>query len=662
MAAPNQSPKSAIQLSFLGGMNSQIDPLLLPEGTYKYGLNVLNRTGCISVRPGHDWIISFPKPPSETQSNAQGMTLFKTFDGRDFLVAVVDGIIFYSETPFREWKHLTARLRGDVKQAYFCQCEASVTTNEDGSIAIVDPYRLLVIQDGAGRAVVWNGTQEARTERIPIGAAMAWSGNRLWVANGAQLYASDIGDPTSFLESEYIGMGGSFQLPYRITAMHEAPSVDGALIVFTEATTHVVQAGVRDRTLWPTTPDFIACLSTSLGCAAPRSVVQQYGLLWWMTRDGLVNLDIAKNSRQSSRINYFDAEMDASKRLLLPNYEGACCGVFGEFLFVSVPYCSAKNKHTWVLDAAPAVKVGVDKTSDISQEAAPSVWASVWEGTNPTAWVSGLVAGKTSVYHLSLGDDGIASVWQSFTDSEDDNGVPIQWAIETRAMASDGFAKIEPKAVDFRLTNIRGPLTVGAYIAPAHRMGYRNIFLGSTQASVDNMTADSVFPAVPGTEFTTASVFRSQLGHFRSPRSTQPRSTMDIRCDPQTGITGERDYGYSLLFTGIGHCVFAGFRMLYLPESEVLEGRCDTFGSTATVIAGDGTPGDTLSNPVFTFPVSYTDLQTQVVVQTELVASSILPGEAEKLAASVGKAIADAKYANANALDVDKRIVHYPSV
>lgn len=661
MASPNaKSPKSEIQLSFIGGMNSQLDPLLLPEGTYRYGLNVLNRTGVLSVRPGHEWVVSFPKVG--TSSNAQGFTLFKTFDGRDFLVAAVDGIVFYSEAPFRNWKHLTERFRGDVKHLFFCQCEASVTTNPDGSIAVVDPYRVLVIQDGAGRAVVWDGERTARTSRIPVGAAMAWSGNRLWVANGAQLYASDIGDPTTFNESEYIGMGGSFQLPYRITAMHEAPAADGALVVFTEASTHLVQAGVRDRTLWPTTQDFISCLSTTLGCVAPRSVVQQYGLLWWMTRDGLVNLDVAKNSRLSSRINYFDAEMDASKRLMLSDYEVVCCGNFGEFLFVSVPHCSARNRHTWVLDAAPTVKVGVDRTSEISQEAAPSVWASVWEGTYPAAWVSGLIAGSTSVFHMSLGDDGVVSIWKSFTDSEDDSGVPIQWAVETRAMGSDGFSKIEPKAVDFRLTNIRGPLTVGAFIAPAHRLAYRNIFTGTTNAEVGNLEADGVYPATEGTELTADTEFSSTLGQIRTPRTQQPRSSLDVRCDPQTGLLAERDYAFSLLFAGVGHCVFGGYRMFYFDETEPLDGRCDTFGAgmAGITVAGDGGIGDA-GNPVYKSSVTYVDLLSQQTVVTDLVTQSILPGVAEFLAAETGKAIAAAKYTNANALDSLKRVVHYPA-
>jgi hypothetical protein len=58
-----------------------------------------------------------------------------------------------------------------------------------------------------------------------MGGPMRWVGDRLWVARGAELFASDINNPISFLEDIYLATVRSFVLPSEITALARNPTV-----------------------------------------------------------------------------------------------------------------------------------------------------------------------------------------------------------------------------------------------------------------------------------------------------------------------------------------------------------------------------------------------------------------------------------------------------
>lgn len=643
MATPNQPVRAASQLSFLAGMSSQLEPLLIPADGYRIGVNVLNRGGVISTRPGHEWKIAFPKPADHI-SNPQGFTHFKTFEGQDFLVAVVDGVVWYAkDQPFIEWYKLSQLLRADAPAVYFASCEKASKTSEDGSVEVIAPYRVLIIQDGSSAPVFWDGISSSQARDVPVGTAMAWSGNRLWVADGPRLYASDISDPLAFNETQYLGIGGSFLFPLRITALHESPDAREQLYVWTAASTHSVASNIRNRALWNTTDNFISCVSNTIGCVSHRSVTQQYGMLWWMTRDGLINFDQAQRSQLTSRVAMFDTEMAVSKSRLLHDLTQSASGVFGSFLLVSVPYCSERNRHTWVMDLGPTVTVGSDRTNEVSPTVATSVWSAVWDGTSPVAWVSGLIGGGSRCYHLSLGEDGVASVWESFTDSETDSGIPISWALETRAFTLDGFALMEPKSVDLRFSNIRGALDVAAFIAPAQHYSYQRILTHRAEADVSPLI-DAV------TQVGAPYVFRAEAsGQYRQLRSTQPRSSLSVTCDPQTSAVPTRDHAYSFYICGLGSCVFSGLRLLYLQEDTNYDGKClaPTGPTIRAWTDGNATDGGwdgfTFANPIYTATATHPGFSGQGV-QSGSGYSQISQAAADRLATETAKAKATMRY------------------
>jgi len=577
MAAPNQNPQPVVQRSFSGGMASQLDPMslrgddaLTTTGSlgrgaqYRVGVNIINRGGFISTRPGNEWKVTFPaRLPTDDgavlPSNAQGFVHFKTLSGQDYLVCAVDGAIYHSVYPFVSWEVLPIRLRADVSEIFFAVCEQALVNNEDGSVTAIDPRRVLIVQDGASRPIVWDGNTTINTATIPAGMVMAWSGNRLWVADGPKLYASDIGDPTSFRETGYLGIGGSFLFPLRITAMAE--NTDGnQLLVWTETSMHSVASGIRDREQWQATSNFIQTISSTIGCVSSRSVRQQYGLTWWMSRDGLANYNTAYNTRISSVLPVLDSEMAVSKAGLMKDLSRSCIGSHGSFLLVSVPYGSVMNKHTWVMDTAPLASV--------TETSSPPVWASIWTGFAPAAWVSGFIAGASRCYQLVTEEGGLVSLWEAFTDRTDDHGIPIRWSVETRGFGADGFTKLEVKRADIRLTNVRGVLDFAAFLSPSHYGAYRKILTHRAKANISPLSTDGVitpYTELPG----------QAAGQFRMLTSQSPTATLSVPCDPQVPRGNAlRAPSWSLLLAGVGHASVTGIRLTCLLDSESLDGTC----------------------------------------------------------------------------------------
>lgn len=632
MPAPNQPQSTTVQIAFSGGMISHLDPFTIPETGYRGAYNMVNRGGFLSTRPGYEWKATF-QLPAVGFSKAQGLCHFKTFEGVDYLLMAVDGAIFTSAYPFNEFKPLGIRMREDAPEVFFAVCEQSATTAEDGSLTLIDPKRIVVIQDGLSTPVVWDGGVAVRDMDIPQGTCMAWSGNRLWVASGAELYASDIGDPTSFVETGYLGIGGAFLLPMRITALTESPQQAG-LFIWTEGSMHSIASYIRDRNQWATTANFLQVISSTVGCVGQRAVTSQYGELWWMTRDGLANFDVAKAAFVSSTFTISDAEMAVSKAHLCRDLSSAALGTYGNYLMASVPYGSLMNRHTWVMDGTPV--------PGVAGAYARPAWASIWTGTNPFAWASGLFAGASRAYFLSQDADGRCSLWEAFSSLDTDSGIPIRWQVETRGYGIDGFSRYNLQAVELRFGNIRGVLDLAVFTAPSQHGTFTNVARRRDTASI---TPLAVGTAIPANDFLQGAA----AGGYRQFRTGKPGGTLTVLCDVQvpdrTLIT---EAVYSLVIAGVGRASLTGLRLMTLPESENQAGNCDIGAATAALYDGTAYSGEFpvdagFSNAPFTSTQTAPGLGGQPnVVSTAL--SSVSQPAADRIALETGNALALQRY------------------
>ena len=433
--------------AWIHGVNSVRNPWALPEDQVKFAVNVNLRGGIAQTRNGFKMQLSLPKgnfqggiifnankqsKAASTITNLSGVrivqqkTIFKP-DGTDiaaselpYAIFVVDGRAYYSPFPLTQPKNWSDYLLPDIQldpnvsNINIVIATQAASTNASGGTTIVPSHRMVVFQDGINTPCYWDGSDKTgqQATAMPIGYWMAFSGSRLWVANGNIISASDLANPIGWSERETGATRGDFSVPRPVTGMTDyiGQNNDTRLYVFTDQSTYTIASGVIDRTQWSTTPNFQQTLFPNIGCVAGRSIAFQNGLMWWYTQGGLVSVDVASSSYLSSQVLYKDVEMAKAKRLMAGNYTNICATSFENYLLYSIPYLETLNSATMVLDYAAA--------SEWNQARTPA-WAGVWNGIRPVNWSTNVINGSPQCFAFSVdysatSDGSFNHLWQAF--------------------------------------------------------------------------------------------------------------------------------------------------------------------------------------------------------------------------------------------------------
>lgn len=627
--------------TFIGGQNSSIAADQLLPAFYARGMNVVNRGGIVQCRPGYRCISVLPV------GLFQGGSFFKPKQGLTSIVFGVAGKLYLSHAPFKTYQLLEGvEFSPTARQLYFKQVEQSVQLNADGSLTLIPAKNLLVIQDGGtSPAVIFDGTR-AEAQRgpgtIPIGGPMEWVADRLWVARGASLYASDIGNPTSFTEPLYISTAESFILPATITALVRTPSTSIAqLLAFTETSTTLFQAGIRDRTLWATTTDFQKEIFPLIGCVSQRSVVIHYGYLWWYSQHGLTSIDAAAQSFVTSALRYTDNEMVDSKARLSSDLAGIASSTFENYLLVSVPHADKHNTHTWVLDSTEMV--------GIQQRSLPS-WNSFWTGTRPVQWLSGNVNGVTRSLYFSFDYDGNNRLWEAFTPDRLDDGCPITWWIETRGLHFGFPGKFkEFRYSDLFASELAGDVDFAVFWAGSARGKYKRIFTKRFKATRGVWRSGETYSM---SDKLFALKKQSRMLKTQDGRAIIAEETLSS-CDVELPAKEFRDEAFQLLLVGSGPGALRGYIMYVEPPTNTDDSgggvtEC-TDETEENFVRFDGAASehhifrDAYEELFATFPV-FTSVRSETVTQdgfTEVgigeARSVISQGDADKIASTIAR-------------------------
>lgn len=646
MATPRSND---FDIRFLGGMESAAEPGTLGTDYYARGMNVTNRGGIVQCRPGYRCRSVLPS------GNFQGSGVFRPKQGDTTLLFAVEGILYSTPYPFKTYKQLAnVAFVPHARQLFFQQAEQSIRYNDDGSLTLIPSKNIMVVQDGGYTPpAVFDGTK-AEHQRgagaIPLGGPMAWSGDRLWVARGASLFASDIANPFSFREPEYFATVSAFSLPGEITALAEVPNAEIAqLLVFTDSTTTLIQSGVRNRAVWNSTPNFQRILFPAVGCVSQRSITTHLGLLWWYSSFGLTSLDSASFTRQTSVLPYRDNEMAESKGRLSTDVGGVAMGTFENYLLVSVPYCDTKNRHTWALDNAPLQRGG---------GASAAAWNSFWTGTRPAQWISGSFGGSEQLFHISQDYDGMNRLWESFTPDRLDDGCPITWYVETRAV--DGGTPLQNKKfcyADVKLLELSGKVDIGVFWAGASRGKYKRILTKRILSTIGTLRTgetiryDSKIFALKKQSRTIRTQDARQLA------SAETLSSTDIESPDAEFI----DDAFQLLIVGSGPGAVAGLRYFLepapgtagsnSPDKEV-SGAVEQNETEENFVRFDGAAAEshTFSDALAAFEADipkFTSNRTTTVTQSGMTAvgtgyaeSVISQNDADKIAECIAQKVA----------------------
>lgn len=413
--------------TWFSGVKSDQDPAQIPLGYAWQCVNMINLGGLLTCRPGYRCLVTFPP------GRLQGCFVYRPTASLEQMLVVVDGNVFVADFPFVNFNIVpNIHLSPDAKQVYWAQTYQSARRTIPGSltspIVVMPTTSVVFIQDGGfSPPAFYNGAQSGHVVGAlfgtPAGSLMAWVGDRLWVSNGNQVFASDIDNPFSFVEQIYLGGVQAFTFVADVTAMVVTPSIESPqLMVFTGINGSILQANIRDRSTWPTTPNFqMEVIQT--GCTASRSALSHFGRISWFGAAGVSFFDPAMSGKITTRLPIRDNEMLSSKVNVDDDISLAAAGSFGQFLLLSVPAEDGFNKHTWVMNHA--------SLTTLSDDTGPS-WCGYWIGTRPVEWAYGNIAGKERIYYVSVDNDGQNRLWEAFQPNCLDNGCPITWAAFTR--------------------------------------------------------------------------------------------------------------------------------------------------------------------------------------------------------------------------------------
>lgn len=457
------------------GVNSVRNPWALPENQLKWGVNVTVRGGIAQTRPGYAMRLSLPpgnfqggiffaankqySAPTKVNVNGrQTISPAKIFtpDGNGiiaseipYMVFAVDGKIYYAPFPLtqpRNWADyqlVGIDMDPNVRQFVFALATQSASISSGGDATVTPAHRLVMIQDGVSSPSYWDGSNRTGTQsdNIPVGTWMAYSGNRMWIADKNIVLASDLGDPTSWLERTTGSGRGDFSFSRPVTGLvsYVGQNTDTRLIVFTDRATFSLASGVLDRDAWTRTANFQNTLYPTVGCIAGKSIAFQAGQMWWYSQGGLVAADVAAASYLSSQVLYKDVEMARTKRFLSGRQDEICAAAFENYLLYSVPYLENVNSATMVLDYAAASEWGQSRNP---------AWCGTWVGTRPIEWTTGTVDGQPRCFHFSIdysatNDGSYNHLWEAFMPERVDSYLNINPDGSTTTLYQRIYAQVE---------------------------------------------------------------------------------------------------------------------------------------------------------------------------------------------------------------------------
>lgn len=535
MAAQNE--QFIIDGQWSGGVDSLLYPSDLIQGTYAWLVNGVNRGGVVQTRPAKRRVKSF------CGRKAQGHFWARTFDDRNYEMVAIDGKVYWSIFPFTSWTQLeNVTFRPDVDRIWFCNGEQAIEYGPDNAIVLLpNPKNIVLMQDGTSLPCYWdlsdfsNGVIDNTyvtgnpKAPLPVGTAMAWQDNRLWLAVDNLVFASDLLYPQSFNENTYLAEQSGFRFPRSVVNMIGSP-VQG-LLVLTDSSMHSLMTFVQDRTKWQTTEGFQSDVNTEVGLIAPWAIAYLHGMPWFLTARGVISYDRALTQNLTTVLLTVDGEMQRSKNLLGPDVTRACMGVWENVLMLALPASSIDNRHTWIMDAGIAEKL--NNTSGMC-------WVGIWTGTYPVQFTSPIINGTQHNYELAYSSGFLAlnygdspspqpetdlppqayiHLFENFTPNQFTHVEnPIHCSLETKAytLATDDYYRFV--FAEFLLVNLKGIVPVQVYVAGLAG-NYQPLFKTTLRADIGpwgNPTQATLLYYVAQGKTTEFENYRRQVRHLRS--------------------------------------------------------------------------------------------------------------------------------------------------
>ena len=644
MAQANPNTRIIVGASgFTEGVDSFSHPLFVKPTQLRWMENGVMSGGLPQVRPGYKTRLNFLdlEFPDEIR-HPQMLVSFQPTNGPEQLVFAISGHVYYAPINADGSLQQYKRIEGLTFSQHSDQI-VGVSVVQSGTILAgkyannIVPRNLLIIQDGVNRAGIWDGISGIHanpTKKITIdqsgntlydeaynqtriGLWMAWSGNRLWVANGKQLFASDLGDPVHFTEEMTLNSLQVITFPDVITGLVDrgtSGTSKSQLIAFTQDSTWTIWSGIQNRIPnsygigWAYTQDFITKIFSAVGCVAGKSVIVHRGILYWRGQDGIVMFDSSGTVYATQNLPAIDQELANSKRLVSPDASTTCAGFRDSFVFWSVPVGPVKNGrpyngHTQVLDRQITV---VRSVGDSGPYAYGSTgWQGVWTGMRPVEWANSNAYGQLRTYALSMDQDGVVRIWEAFQGNRADNGHAIPWLVETKAHA---VAETIFEYSKFRHFRVVLDQLCGNFTITGSWKGLRGNYKSLMENYQINATPGGVFTQLqtPIRDGLTIQNYSLQGRTLVSPDSRGDDATCTTSGVESQYVDGI-DHAFSLLFNMTGRGAIVAYRIACDKHADYVEGTAiENSGiseSGLNIVPETGCPQHIAGNtPTYTLP------------------------------------------------------------
>lgn len=594
LAMSAQQYQFVLDTGYVGGVDSLLYPTDLTQGCYAWGVNIVNRGGVVQTRPAKRRLVSF------CGHTAQGMFWVRTMDDRNFKLVAVDGKVYWAPYPFRKYTLMDGVVfNPDAPRLWFCNAEQAIEFNPDNSIRLLDkPKNIVFMQDGTSTPCYWDTDDFSSgkadlsyvtgnpAKPLPIGTAMLWQDNRLWVAVNNLIYASDLLYPQSFTEDTYLAEASGFRFPRPVVNMVASP-VQGILVA-TQSSLHSLQSFIQDRTQWGTTPNFQADVNLEIGFIAPWAYAYLHGMLWFLTARGIISYDRALTQNLTTVILTADGEMMRSKHLMAPDVTRACMGVWENVLMTSIPASCIENRHTWIMDGGVAEKLN---------NQAGMCWTGIWVGTYPVQYTSPIINGTQHNYELSYSSGFLAINEGDSPSPQPETNLPLQAYIhvwenyipnQIQEAEADIHCSFESKAfllqtddyyrfvfAEFMLVNLKGTVPVQVYVTGLAG-NYQPLFSTTLRADIGswgNPSKEAKLYYVAKGQTTQFTTYRRQVRHMRTQEFIVHESEDESACTEIQRLDGV-DKAFQLMIQWQGRLGLRQIKFFYDRQLQSPQGVC----------------------------------------------------------------------------------------
>ncbi len=478
----------------LDGVNSQLEPNLIPQTQQSWMLNSVIRGGMPRTRPPMRSLGYLP------DGLIQGAGYFSAQDG--MIVISIGGKLWRLRIgPHSEFTAESIPLGFDnsalLQEAWFCETVGS-----------------LVIQDGQSDAIIYDGSAATRAKPaafgVPRGKQMAYGNGRLWVAiSGNQLVAGDIvtdvfQSELLFTENTYLFGGGSLSFPAEIRGLQFSPMSNtmeqGPLVVFGQWFAKTVRADITNRDLWSQIPAFVISVLRNIGAAGQKSITPVNQDLYWRDDDGGIrSLSSALADQQDAGATPLSGEVvritdfETTSRLAT----SSTTYFNNRLLVLGSPFINPRGgtsfKHIISLDFAPVSTM---------RAKAPPAYDGVWSGAQFTQLLTGKFNGRERCFGISSDSDGNNRLWEIYAkgpiaDSSEAGESKIVAFLET-PRRSWNAPKLKKKLarLDVYLSDIEGEIDMQAYWRPDNQQKWMQWDAGVTACALMEDANQTTVPHV----------------------------------------------------------------------------------------------------------------------------------------------------------------------